>query len=118
MTAAELARIGGFVFPDDMSDFRSVALEDDLQYDIMFTTQGSAVDEFVTGSGLPPLSSDTRLLIHASPLWDLNPPEGSTISSTSDDHRGVTRTVEVVTPDGASEDGARATVHISLTPTR
>lgn len=109
MTAEALSELSGLVFPDDIEDFRSVALDDDLQYDLTFIMSESAVDTFVEESGLPALTEGQRALIHASPLWDLNPPDGATISSSQDRYEDVNRAVEVIaagTADAGEADRA------------
>lgn len=111
MTAAALSELSGLRFPEDMNGFRSVALEDNLQFDITFTIPTSSVEGFIDGSGLPEPTADRRVLIHASPLWDLNPPEGTTISSVQDRHGEVERAVELVTGDTSRDDGSGDTRH-------
>lgn len=125
MTADELSRLGGLEFPEDMTDFRSVALENNLQFDITFTIPASSVDTFIRDSELPTPVEGNRVLIHASPLWDMNPPEGTTVAASKDRHGDVDRAVELltVTPDqttdpsvGSATNGEITTVRITLTP--
>lgn len=120
MNAAALSDLSGLRFPEEMTGFRSVALDNDVQYDITFVIPARSVAPFLEDSGLPEPSADQRVLIHASPLWELNPPDGTIIRSTRDRYQDVDRAVELVSPDVAgSDDTTRdepTTVRISLTP--
>jgi hypothetical protein len=43
---------------------------------------------------------DRRIIVHPSPIWDLDPGPGTTIESAQSEVQGLVRRVEVVTDDG------------------
>jgi hypothetical protein len=91
----------GLAVPTEASEFLTARLDDGRQLDVTFVVPAAAVDAFVTGSGLPEPVADERVVLHSSPLWKLNPDEGSTLAGTSDEFGSVQRAVELVTqPDG------------------
>ena len=87
-----------------MEEFR-VARISGTSVNVGFRIDPDEVDDFTTGSGLR-LEPRARVIIHASPLWPLNP-QGA-LSGGSDTYDGIRRDVEVVSSDGPS------TVRISL----
>lgn len=98
---AAVEELTGLAVPAEASEFLTARLDDGRQLDVTFVVPATAVDAFVTGSGLPEPVADERVVLHSSPLWKLNPDEGSTLAGTSDEFESVQRAVELVTqPDG------------------
>lgn len=93
---AELADRAGLSFPSSVEDYRST-LVGPSELNVAFTMAASDLEGFVSGSGLPALTEGRRLIAHPSPVWEQNP--AGTVSSTASVHDGLTRIVEVVTPD-------------------
>jgi hypothetical protein len=99
---AAVEELTGLAVPAEASEFLTARLDDGRQLDVTFVVPAAAVDGFVAGSGLPEPIADERVVLHSSPLWKLNPDEGSTLEGTSDEYGSVQRAVELVTqPDGS-----------------
>lgn len=99
---AAVEELTGLAVPAEASEFLTARLDDGRQLDVTFVVPAAAVDAFVSGSGLPEPVADERVVLHSSPLWKLNPDEGSTLAGTSDEFESVQRAVELVTqPDGS-----------------
>lgn len=99
--------LSGLDIPDGAADFLTARTSTDQQLDLTFTVPPSAEAAFLTGSGLPPLGVDARVITHSSPLWKLNP--GTPIRGAADVRGEVNRAVEL-TPEG---DRLRARVTLS-----
>lgn len=98
---AAIEELTGLDLPDGAAEFLTARLDDDRQLDITFVLPADAVDEFVSASGLPELAEDRRVVIHSSPLWRLNPDEGTSLVGGSDRFGDVQRSVELLTsPEG------------------
>lgn len=96
----EVAKRAGFDFPDSTEEFLTTQPDGQAQMDITFTAEETEVDEFLVDSNLPPAKAGERVILHSSPLWDLNP--DSEISSSVGNHGGIGRTVEITDEDGRS----------------
>jgi hypothetical protein len=92
-----------------MSEFLTAKLDSNAQLDITFDMPAAATEAFLSESGLPAPTPDERLILHSSPMWKLNPDEGSTLSSTSNEAQGVRRVVELV-GDGSGTIAVRIVV--------
>jgi hypothetical protein len=93
--------LSGLVLPDGVTDFLTARLDDDRQLDVTFQLPADGVDAFLRDSGLPDLAPDQRVVIHSSPLWKLNPDEGTTLVGGTDRYGDIARAVELLTaPDG------------------
>jgi hypothetical protein len=102
-TRAQLESLTGLRFPSSISRYETVRL-DPSQVDVRFRIPASDVDQLVSGSHLPPLSS-ARVITHLSPLWSLNP---------SGPLRGTTITRDGAKIDLEVEGGDPATVRLSV----
>jgi hypothetical protein len=115
LSASAVAQLTGLAFPPDMTDFLTARLDGDTQLDVTFVMPEAAVAEFIESSGLPAPTADERLVLHSSPLWKVNPDEGTTLSSTTDttdatdDTQSVRRVVELV-GDGSGTIRARIVI--------
>lgn len=107
LSQARVAELARLELPEGTADFLSAQLDDRRQLDVTFTIPVEGEAAFVAGSGLPPLTEGSRVVTHASPLWELNP--GGTIRGTSDVSGRVRRAVELV-PEG---DRLRARVVVT-----
>lgn len=105
---AAVAELGGLVLPPGTEDFLAARVDNDTQLDVTFTLDPTAEAEFVASSELPPPEADNRVILHSSPLWNLNP--DSDIRGTEDSVGDVRRRVEMVEEDG------RTRVRLVLTP--
>lgn len=94
---AAIESLTGLALPDTATDFLTARSDDARQLDVTFLMPSDAVAGFITASGLPQPVADERVVIHSSPLWKLNPAEGSPVSGTSDTYDSVRRAVELVT---------------------
>lgn len=112
LSAAAVSQLTGLVFPADMTEFLTAKLDTDTQLDVTFVMPTASTAAFLADSGLPAPTADERLILHSSPLWKLNPDEGTTLSSTQGDAGGVRRVVELL-GDGSGTIRAR----IVITPT-
>lgn len=113
-TAAGIAEMAGLVFPTEMIEFRSAANPNRQQLDLMFSAPPASVSRFLSDSELPSPTEGERLILHGSPLWELNPGENTAISSTEDRSNKIARTVELVT--NTADPAANVVVRISLVP--
>ncbi len=96
---AAVEELSGLAVPDSATDVLTAKLDNDRQLDLTFVMPADAEAGFLTGSGLPPLTPDNRVVLHSSPLWKLNP--GVPIRGVADVRDGVNRAVELVPePDG------------------
>jgi hypothetical protein len=115
LSASAVAQLTGLAFPPDMTDFLTARLDGDTQLDVTFVMPEAAVAEFIESSGLPAPTADERLVLHSSPLWKVNPDEGTTLSSTTDTTdatdatQSVRRVVELV-GDGSGTIRARIVI--------
>lgn len=96
---ASVEELSGLDFPDSASGFLSAQLEDGSQLDITAVMPPSEEAGFLVSSGLAAPVEGERVITHASPLWDLNPP--GTIRGVADDRARVHRAVELVEEDGS-----------------
>lgn len=98
---AAIEELTGLDLPEGTAEFLTARLDDDRQLDITFVLPADAVEEFVAASQLPELEADRRVVIHSSPLWRLNPDEGTSLVGGSDRFGDVRRSVELLTsPEG------------------
>jgi hypothetical protein len=93
---AVLAAAAGLTFPDSVAGYRSVRVTTS-ELNVSFTVAAADLDAFVTGSHLGTLTPNKRIILHSSPVWDLNPT--GTVQSAVSTRRGLERGVEVVTSD-------------------
>lgn len=113
VTRDELAEAAELDLPAGTADFLTARLPDRSQLDVTFTVATDEAQGFVTGSGLPTPVAGDRMILHASPLWELNP--GSEIRGAQDTVPGpdgvdLRRAVELVDEDG------RVRVRMVITP--
>ena len=101
---SEIARRAGIAFPDSTTKFESVKAADELH--VVCTIAARDVAAFESGSKLA-LVAGKRVVIHASPIWDLNPT--GQISGGSSRFGAIERQVEVAV------DGSVATIRMVLT---
>ena len=94
-SAAEVEAATGLVFPDGMTEYRSVNVGDDALY-LSFSMPADEVVGFATESGLT-LDGATRLLAHPSPLWPEGDPAGRSARSAQRTSDGFATKVEVWT---------------------
>lgn len=106
LSIAGVEELSGLDVPEEATDFLTARLEDDRQLDVTFTMPPGAEASFLSGSRLPPLAEGARVLLHASPLWKLNP--DGTLRGAADVSDGVNRAVELV------PEGDRVRVRITL----
>lgn len=109
LSQATVSQLTGLAFPADMTEFLTAKLDTDTQLDITFVMPESSTAAFLTDSGLPAPTADERLILHSSPLWKLNPDEGTTLSSSQGDAAGVHRVVELI-GDGSGTIRARIVI--------
>ncbi len=88
----------GFVFPESTEEFLTAQPDSRSQMDLTFTMDPADAEAFLEGSGFPPAVEGQRLILHSSPLWELNP--DSEVSSATDTHEGIARTVEFTEEEG------------------
>lgn len=96
LSTTGVAELTGLALSDDTRDFLTASTEDRRQLDVTFVLNADAVDTFVAESGLPEPEDGARVVQHSSPLWKLNPDEGSTITATADERDGLRRAVEFI----------------------
>ena len=94
---AGVEQLSGLDIPAGATDFLSARTQTGQQLDVTFTMPTTDEAAFLTGSGLPPLGVDARVITHSSPLWKLNP--GTPIRGAADVRGDVNRAVEL-TPEG------------------
>jgi hypothetical protein len=117
--ADAVSELAGLGLPESTSDFLTARLDDDSQLDVTFTIDPAEEAEFVEGSGLPQPVEGERVILHSSPLWELNT-EGTVRGSAdrpdpgggSTDQPRVRRAVELV------EEGDLVRVRLVVTPAR
>jgi hypothetical protein len=107
--ADSVAELGGLALPDSTSDFLTARLDDDSQLDVTFTIAAESEEEFLQGSALADPVEDQRVILHSSPLWELNA-EGTVRGSSDLAPTGVRRAVELV------EEGGLVRVRLVITP--
>lgn len=103
-TKAEIADEAGIEFPSSTDGFRLVRISPS-QVDVTFTLDPDQVDAFASGSGLE-LREGQRVIMHASPIWDLA--VDGTVRGGSSVRDGVKRSAEVVA------DGDLARIRLTL----
>jgi hypothetical protein len=113
-----IGQLSGLAFPDGTENFLATRVGED-QFDVTFTMSGSDEPGFIEGSELPAPEVGQRLILHSSPLWELNPAatdDGATtpeIRGTSSSRQGVRRTVELL---DEGPDVVRARVVLTAAP--
>ena len=116
--ADSVSELAGLELPDSTSDFLTARLDDDSQLDVTFTIDPAEEAAFLEGSGLARPVEGERVILHSSPLWELNA-EG-TVRGSADgpgpeeeaaaDPTRVRRAVELV------EEGELLRVRLVITP--
>ena len=115
--ADSVSELAGLELPDSTSDFLTARLDDDSQLDVTFTIDPADEAAFLQGSGLARPVGGERVILHSSPLWELNA-EG-TVRGSADgpgpegeeaDPPRVRRAVELV------EEGELLRVRLVITP--
>jgi hypothetical protein len=106
-SADALAKTAGLEFPSSMDDYRSVRVSDS-ELDVIFTMSPDDVDAFADGSDLAPLTPGKLIIVHPSPIWDLDP--GGDVQSAQSVHDGIVRQVEVVTVPGEERRSVRLVI--------
>lgn len=109
VSAAAVEELTGLAIPADATEFLTAQLDADTQLDVTFVLPEASVATFIEDSGLPAPVADQRLVLHSSPLWKLNPDEGTTLSSTQDTDGSVRRVVELI-GDGSGSIRARIVI--------
>lgn len=118
--ADSVSELAGLELPDSTSDFLTARLDDDSQLDVTFTIDPAEEAAFLEGSDLARPVEGERVILHSSPLWELNA-EG-TVRGSADgpgpedeeeaaaDPLRVRRAVELV------EEGELLRVRLVITP--
>lgn len=101
----EINDLAGFAIPEETEEFRAVVISEG-ELNVQFKMRSDEVKAFSSGSGLE-LESGNRVIIHASPIWELNV-EGEYLGGESN-LDSILRRVEVI-DDGTPE----VTVRLSL----
>ena len=96
LSVTAITEMSGLTFPTDMTEFLTSRGDTNRQLDLTFVIPSASAATFLADSGLPAPVANKRLVIHSSPLWKVNPPEGSTISSSQGKFGQVKRAVELV----------------------
>jgi len=112
LSVTAISKLRGLNFPIDMTDFLTARGDTNRQLDLTFVIPTSSAANFLADSGLPEPVANKRLVLHSSPLWKVNPEEGSTLSSSQGKFGQVNRAVELV---GERPGFLRA--RIAITPT-
>lgn len=112
LSADAVEEFTGLRFPADMTEFLTAKLDSNTQLDITFDMPTASTEAFLSESGLPAPTPDERLILHSSPMWKLNPDEGTTLSSSTSVAEGVRRVVELV-----GDGSGTIVVRIVVTPT-
>jgi len=112
LSVTAITKMSGLSFPTDMTEFLTSRGETNRQLDLTFVIPSASAATFLADSGLPAPVANKRLVFHTSPLWKVNPPEASTISSSQGKFGQVKRAVELV---GESPGFIRA--RVVITPT-
>ena len=94
-TAAQVEDATGLVFPDGMSEYRSVNVGERSLY-LSFSMPADQVQDFARDSGLT-LDGAKRLLAHPSPLWPEGDPANGSARSADRTSGGYATKVEVWT---------------------
>ena len=114
-TADEVSEVAGLVWPPSMEGYRSVRL-DPGELDVTFRLPNAEVARFVEDSGFDRLQPGRRIVDqHMSPLWEVNPPDGSTTAWAESKVDGILRRLEVVTASGAEAGDATVRLVIAAT---
>jgi len=108
-SAGSVAELAGLALPASTDEFLTARLDDGSQMDVTFTLDTGETELFVSGSDLAEPVTGQRVILHSSPLWELNPADG-TVHGTTDRYGRLVRLVELV------EEGDRTRVRISLRP--
>jgi hypothetical protein len=93
-----------------MTEFLTSRRDTNRQLDLTFVIPTTSAATFLADSGLPAPVANKRIVLHSSPLWKVNPEEGSTLSSSQGKFGSVNRAVELV---GEGPDLIRARVVIT-----
>ena len=112
LSVTAITKMSGLTFPTDMTEFLTSRGDTNRQLDLTFVIPSALAATFLADSGLPAPVANKRVVFHSSPLWKVNPPEGSTISSSQGKFGQVNRAVELV---GESPGFIRA--RVVITPT-
>ena len=112
LSVTAITKMSGLTFPTDMTEFLTSRGDTNRQLDLTFVIPSASAATFLADSGLPAPVANKRVVFHSSPLWKVNPPEGSTISSSQGKFGQVKRAVELV---GESPGFIRA--RVVITPT-
>lgn len=112
LSVTAITEMSGLTFPTDMTEFLTSRGDKNRQLDLTFVIPSASAATFLADSGLPAPVANKRVVIHSSPLWKVNPQEGSTISSSQGTFGQVKRAVELV---GESPGFIRA--RVVITPT-
>jgi hypothetical protein len=110
LSVTAITEMSGLTFPTDMTEFLTSRGDTNRQLDLTFVIPSASAATFLADSGLPAPVANKRVVIHSSPLWKVNPQEGSTISSSQGRFGQVKRAVELV---GESPGFIRARVVIT-----
>jgi hypothetical protein len=107
-TRAELADIASLGFPDSVTGYRSARVGP-AELDVTFQLPADDVPDFLDASQLGDLAPGRRIIVHPSPLWDLDPGPGAMVASAQSEVDGLVRRVEVVTDDASPAGDATST---------
>lgn len=110
LSVTAITKMSGLTFPTDMTEFLTSRGDTNRQLDLTFVIPSASAATFLADSGLPAPVANKRVVFHSSPLWKVNPQEGSTISSSQGKFGQVKRAVELV---GESPGFIRARVVIT-----
>jgi len=112
LSVGAISKLTGLNFPIDMTGFLTARGNTSRQLDVTFVIPSSSAATFLADSGLPAPVANKRVVIHSSPLWKVNPEEGSTLSSSQGKFGQVLRSVELV---GESPGFIRARIVVTST---
>jgi hypothetical protein len=110
LDVAGVERISGLEVPAEATDFLSASLDRRSQLDVTFTIAPDQESALLRGSGLPEAVPGERVILHSSPLWELNPEGDAEIRGTAGERDGVQRALELV------PEGDRLRVRVVITP--
>jgi hypothetical protein len=115
--ADSVSELAGLELPDSTSDFLTARLDDDSQLDVTFTIDPADEAAFVEDSGFAEPVEGERVILHSSPLWELNAAgtvrgaaDGPGTEGQSTDQPQVRRAVEFV------GEGDLVRVRLVITP--
>jgi hypothetical protein len=115
--ADSVSELAGLELPESTSDFLTARLDDDSQLDVTFTIDPAEEAAFLEGSGLARPVEGERVILHSSPLWELNAEgtvrgsaDGPGLDGEEADPPRVRRAVELV------EEGELVRVRLVITP--